>query len=131
MSGLLLDTNHASLLFRDDPRLTKKASLLPTAFYVCRPSVGELWFMMYNSGRVPENVRKMTRFLRAFAHLEFDAAAAIRFGQIKTDLRRRGRMIGNIDIQIAAIALVHDLTLLTHDRDFDNIADLRRDDWLR
>jgi tRNA(fMet)-specific endonuclease VapC len=34
------------------------------------------------------------------------------------------------DLQIAAIALAHDLTLVTHNiREFGRIADLRLEDW--
>jgi tRNA(fMet)-specific endonuclease VapC len=39
-----------------------------------------------------------------------------RFGVLRGDLQRRGQIIGDPDILIAATALHHDLTLLTRNR---------------
>jgi tRNA(fMet)-specific endonuclease VapC len=45
-------------------------------------------------------------------------------------LERAGLVIGPHDLQIAAIALNHDLTLVTHNtREFSRIPGLRLDDW--
>ena len=39
-----------------------------------------------------------------------------RFAQLRGQLRQTGQLIGDFDILIAATALHHDLTLLTHNR---------------
>ena len=42
----------------------------------------------------------------------------------------RGALIGPYDLQIAAIALVHDLTLITHNiGEFSRVQDLKIEDW--
>lgn len=49
-----------------------------------------------------------------------------RFAGIRGDLRRRGQLIPDLDLLIAATALHHDLTLLTRNvRHFDRIPELR------
>ena len=61
----------------------------------------------------------------------FDADCAEQFGKLRVDLRRRGLTVDNMDLMIAATALVFDLTLVTHNTsDFQNIPALRLDDWL-
>ena len=62
-----------------------------------------------------------------FVPLPFDAAAARRFGQVASALRRQGRKPSarSYDAMIAAIALAHDLPVHTSNpSDFTGIPDL-------
>jgi tRNA(fMet)-specific endonuclease VapC len=43
---------------------------------------------------------------------------------------QQGRPIPQIDVQIAAIARVNDLTLLTSDKHFRTVDNLKLEDWL-
>jgi tRNA(fMet)-specific endonuclease VapC len=58
-----------------------------------------------------------------------DTATARQYGRIKNALRARGRPIPDNDIWIAAIALQHDLTLLSRDRHFGAVAGLVVETW--
>jgi tRNA(fMet)-specific endonuclease VapC len=121
----LLDTNHASALFRKLPDLQARiGSATGDAFVLCQPSIGELWFMVFNSSRVEENERDLLRFLEAFDVHQYDVGAAMDFGRIKSELRRIGRPIPDVDVQIAAVARTHGLTLLTADAHFALVEDL-------
>src|SRR5437879_3674392 len=113
----LFDTNHASAHWQGHAKLTPRvlAATPDTRFSLCLPSIGELWFMVFNSSRVTENEARLHEFLLDFDHRPYDAAAAIEFGRIKTELRTLGPPIPNIDVQIAAIARARDLTILTAD----------------
>jgi tRNA(fMet)-specific endonuclease VapC len=63
--------------------------------------------------------------------LPFDAACAERFGQIRGTLLQQGIQIPTADLMIASTALVHNLTVVTHNSgDYQNIAGLRVVDWL-
>jgi tRNA(fMet)-specific endonuclease VapC len=128
----LLDTNHASGLFRRLPKpQAKVGSAAGDSFLLCQPSIGELWFMVFNSSRVAENERDLLRFLETFDNHEYDAAAAIEFGRIKSELRRIGRPIPDVDVQIAAVARAHGLTLLTADAHFAFVEGLKIENWLQ
>ena len=49
----------------------------------------------------------------------------------KMELRRQGIEVPTVDLMIASVALVYDLTMVTHNApDFQNIPGLRLDDWL-
>lgn len=59
--------------------------------------------------------------------LPFDRAASERYA----NLRNRRIRIGSMDLRIAAIAIAHGGTLLSRNlRDFDQIPELRVEDWL-
>jgi predicted nucleic acid-binding protein len=51
------------------------------------------------------------------------------FGERKARLARAGRQSSDFDLAIAVHALVHGLTLVTADRDFDRVK-VRRENWL-
>ena len=60
----------------------------------------------------------------------FDRASAERYAELRADLQRQGQLIGGHDMQIAAIALVHGLILVTHNtREFSRVSGLRLEDW--
>ena len=53
------------------------------------------------------------------------------FGKVKGELLQKGVSIPEVDLMIATAALVHNLTLVTHNTaDFQNIPGLRLEDWL-
>jgi tRNA(fMet)-specific endonuclease VapC len=68
--------------------------------------------------------------LAPFSSLPFDDACAVKCPEIRRALERRGETIGPHDLQIAAVALRHDLTLVTHNTgEFSRISALRLEDW--
>jgi tRNA(fMet)-specific endonuclease VapC len=52
------------------------------------------------------------------------------FGRLRAMLRRQNQLIGDLDLAIAATALTHGLTLVTHNtRHFSRIPGLPLEDW--
>ncbi len=86
--------------------------------------------MVFNSTKIRQNAADLRRLLRRFDRYEFGAKAAEEFGRIRTELRRIGRPIPSIDVQIAAIARLHNLTLLTADAHFADVQGLKIQNWL-
>ena len=63
--------------------------------------------------------------------IDFDATCAKEFGVVRGTLLQQGISVPTTDLMIAAAALVHNLTLVTHNTaDFQNIPGLRIEDWL-
>lgn len=126
----LLDTNHVSALWKDElPFVERYRGEPPAHFAISLPSVGELWFMVFNSGRIPLNRRRMKVLLGRFDLLDFDHAAAVEFGRIEVELLGRGTAIPEIDMQIAAVARSRGLVLLTADAHFSHVGGLTTEDW--
>jgi tRNA(fMet)-specific endonuclease VapC len=60
----------------------------------------------------------------------FDDAAAEEYGRLRAALAAQGTPIGPNDMMIAAIALAHDLTLVTHNiREFGRVKNQNLEDW--
>ena len=76
-----------------------------------------------------ERVERIERTLGPFRSLPFDDAAARRYAEIRDVLERRGEIIGPNDLLIAAIALSHDLTVVTNNREFSRVNGLSVEDW--
>ena len=62
--------------------------------------------------------------------LPFDDLAAEAYGRIRARLEQAGQLIGPNDLLIAAIAVAHQVTLVTHNtREFQRVEGLQIDDW--
>ena len=62
--------------------------------------------------------------------LPFDDPAAEIYGQLRTALEKQGKLIGPYDLLIAATALAHGVTLVTHNtEEFKRVPDLTLEDW--
>ena len=132
MTRFLLDTNHAGTLLRDEhaPLWSRLRNLTRAECALCRPVIGELWFMVFNSARVAANRQKLEALLAQFDVWEFDAAAAIEFGALRAELRRVGRPIPTFDVLIAAIARTNGLVLVTADAHFGGVPGIATENWL-
>ncbi len=98
---------------------------------LCSPVKAELWFGVCKSQRKTENQTNLRQLFRQLSSLPFDDQAALFFGDIRAHLARQGTPIGPYDLQIAAIALAHELTLVTHNtREFARVPGLQLEDWL-
>lgn len=62
--------------------------------------------------------------------LPFDEQAAMHYGIIRANLTQRGLLIGPNDLQIAAVALRHGATVVTHNQqEFSRVPGLLLEDW--
>jgi tRNA(fMet)-specific endonuclease VapC len=76
------------------------------------------------------NRAKVDGFVSPYLSLPFDDAAASVHAQIRHHLETTGTPIGPYDLQIAAIALVHGSTLVTHNtKEFSRVPGLLFEDW--
>jgi tRNA(fMet)-specific endonuclease VapC len=72
-----------------------------------------------------EETAGFRQFLRLANVVPLNRSVMHRFANIRGDLRQRGLLIGDMDILIAATALYHNLTLVTHNvRHFQRIPSL-------
>jgi tRNA(fMet)-specific endonuclease VapC len=75
-------------------------------------------------------LQRLVRFFEPFASLPFDDDAAERYGILRAQLKREGRIIGSNDLLIAAIALTADAILVTRNLDeFRRVGGLRLEVW--
>ena len=127
-SKYLLDTNAVIAFQRNE---TAVIDLLSAAEEVLVPLtvVGELYFGAYKSTKREENLAAVNAFVTGRVVLRPDITTANTYGEIKAAIRAKGRPIPENDIWIAAIAVQYDLTLLTRDEHFKQVAGLKLKNW--
>jgi tRNA(fMet)-specific endonuclease VapC len=123
----LLDTNAIIAMMNGKPEI---APILKEAIiYLPIIAIGELYFGAQNSGRVEENLQKVEETRNRYKVLYCDDTTARLFGLTSAQLSTKGRPIQHNDIWIAAIALQYNLIVLTRDKGFDYIDNLKRKTW--
>jgi tRNA(fMet)-specific endonuclease VapC len=129
MSGrYLLDTNIVIALFAEDVSIQKHIAKAREIFI---PSmvIGELFFGSYKSSRPKENATRIENFAAVNTVLVCGIGTGREYGRIKHLLLKKGNPIPENDIWIAALAMEHDLSLVTRDEHFKNIEELKRTEW--
>ncbi len=121
---LLLDTNVISDLNNNVPE-TMNVLASAEEIFTSVAVAGELFYGIENATKREENFNFYTEFFETCAVLDITLDTASIYGTIKTRLRKKGQLIPENDIWIAAIAIQNDLTLLTHDNNFKVVEGLR------
>jgi tRNA(fMet)-specific endonuclease VapC len=129
MSGrYLLDTNIIIALFADEASVRTNLAQAEEVF-IPSIAIGELYYGARKSGRTQENLARVDELVANSAVLGCDAETARRYGEVKNGLRLKGRPLPENDIWIAALALQHNLTLVTRDAHFQEVENLQAVTW--
>jgi tRNA(fMet)-specific endonuclease VapC len=129
----LLDTNTASYIIKGNvpsvrDRLQKSA-LSEVAISVITEAELRLGVI-----RLPGAKRLalvVEEFLRFIEIRSWDSAAARSYATLRASVEQDGRPIGNLDLMIAAHSLALDTVLVSSDRVFRRVKDLKLEDWAR
>lgn len=130
--SFLLDTNILSVHLRRPSGLAHRFVQYSGRLYTSSVVLAELFVWAYNRPDPTTVLESIDRLLfEDVSVLDYDRDCADEFGRIRIQLRRSGIEVPTADLLIASVALVFDLTLVTHNTsDFQNIPDLRLADWL-
>ena len=124
----LLDTNIIIGMFTGDIAIEEKMQSRHNLF-LASPSIGELYYGAQKSDKVRENLHRINTFVENHIFLSCDLETAQWYGIIKNQLQKKGRPIPNNDIWIAAVAMQHELILVTRDAHFDEVESLQTERW--
>ena len=92
--------------------------------------VAELYYGCLRSANPAANRSKVDELMRPYRSLPFDDAAARYYAIIRRQLELLGAPIGPYDLEIAATALAHECTLVTHNtQEFSRVPGLVFEDW--
>lgn len=126
----LLDTNICSAHLRRPGGLAHRFIHYGGGLFVPTIVLAELHAGAYHVND-PALLQKIAELLRDVQVLPFDELCAERFGMVRGQLLRQGLSVPTTDLMIASVALVHDLTLVTHNTaDYRHVPGLRLEDWL-
>jgi tRNA(fMet)-specific endonuclease VapC len=94
------------------------------------PILGELFAGIELSASREKNLKKLLQVIRVWTIWPFERGAAEEFGRLFAELRRRGRSMQGIDIQIAAIAInLGNCTVVSSDTDLSAVPGLAVENW--
>ncbi|MCI5208743.1 MAG: type II toxin-antitoxin system VapC family toxin [Candidatus Electrothrix sp. ATG2] len=101
--------------------------------YISTITVSEIVYGAFKSNRPEYHLNNLEQVLLPSVNVVgFDAKAACICGQLRAELEKKGQPLDLADLEIAAIALAGDFTLVTGNmRHFGRIKDLKMENWLK
>ncbi|PWC48055.1 type II toxin-antitoxin system VapC family toxin (plasmid) [Azospirillum sp. A26] len=132
MLRYMLDTNLCIRVLRDrPPGLRERFNAEAGALCISTVTLAELLHGAAKSARPVEQRHEVERLVGRLEVLPFDETAAGHYGEIRTDLERRGTIIGPYDLMIAGHARSRGLTVITGNLgEFRRVDGLMSEDWL-
>ena len=129
----LLDTNICIYLIKKSPQKVfarfRQLSVGEVGLSVI--TYAELEYGVSRSHDPARNRIALSEFLAPLEMLDFPVQAAPLYGTLRASLVRSGRMIGPLDLLIAAHALHLGATLITNNlKEFSRVPDLKIDNWV-
>ena len=130
MSGnrIVLDTNAViTLIVGEEPlkRIVRRYENLLLPVIV----IGELVYGAEKSAKPELNFERIRLFKSGCEVLAVNEATAHRFGVTRNLLRSKGKPIPDNDLWIAALAMEHEVPVLTRDRHFQSVDGLQTVTW--
>ena len=129
----LLDTNICIYIIKKHPikvlNRLRQQSVGEVA--VSSITLAELEYGADKSSRPEQNRNALLSFLSPLEILAFDEMAALHYGEIRAYLEKTGKIIGAMDMLIAAHARSISLTLVTNNtKEFSRIPNLNLENWV-
>ena len=130
----LLDTNICIYIIKKKPVDVLKTLKTKSKkdIYVSSITIAELEYGVAKSHFPEKNKIALIEFLSIFNILPFDDTDAVEFGMIKTDLEKKGKIIGPMDLLIAGQAKSKKLILVTNNiKEFERVEGLKIENWVK
>ena len=134
MPAYLLDTNHVGMAVDRASVVGQRifeARLAGIRLGTCLPVLCEIEAGLRQVRHKMKYRRDLNHLLLQLRLWPVDLKTARFYGDLYMELRRRGRVLSQVDIMVAALARQMKLTILTTDLDFEALPDIRTADWSR
>jgi len=125
---ILIDTSVLiDALHKKQAALRKISELEESGGTLCTTQINvlELYKGAYSPSRSENGLEKVKKLLEALVILQIDEDVYDMFGELSSELRRRGESIGDFDELIAAIALNHEAAIVSTDGHFRRVPGLK------
>ncbi len=128
--SFLLDTDTCSAHLKSGA-LTHRLMQHSGRLHMSAITLGELYTWALRAKSPPRRLQGVLDLLSDVAVVDFTSDVARRVGEVQAGLLDNGQRAPQIDLLIAATALVHGLTVVTHNqRHFLMVPGLSVEDWL-
>ena len=132
MLKYLLDTNIVIYVLKRRPvEVLEIFNTNASRMAISSITLSELFYGAEKSINVDKNLEAIEEFISHLEVLSYDAKASQHYGQIKAALEKKGEVIGENDIHIAAHAISQGLILVTNNlREFKRVPNLALENWV-
>jgi tRNA(fMet)-specific endonuclease VapC len=132
MQKYLLDTNTVIYVLKRRPREALEVfNTNANRMAISSITLAELMYGAEKSPNLDKNLEAIEEFISHLDVLAYDAKASQHHGQIKAALEKKGEIIGENDIHIAAHAISQGLILVTNNlREFKRVPNLALENWV-
>jgi len=133
MTRYLLDTNICIYLIKKHPPevLARFQQIQLKQLHIPTITLFELYYGIEKNNSQQRNLAALENFIAPLTVVDFTLDAAKKAAKIRSNLQQLGTPIGAYDIQIAAIALSLNMTLLTNNtREFKRVNGLKLENWV-
>ena len=126
----MLDTNMVSYFLKGVNNVCNKIVAVPMSrLGISAIPEGELLFGLAKKTDAKQLSKVVHEFLIRVDVLPWDSVVAACYGKLRADMQKKGKLLGNLDLLIAAHALALGAVLVTNDRAFTQVEDLKIEDW--
>jgi len=132
MLKYLLDTNIVIYVLKRRPvEVLKVFNTNASRMAISSITLSELIYGAEKSPNVDQNLESIEEFISHLEVLPYGPKASQHYGQIKAAIERKGEIIGENDIHIAAHAISQGLILVTNNlREFKRVTNLALENWV-
>lgn len=131
MTRFMLDTNTGSFFLRGEPTVVNRIVRAPmVSLCISAITEAELLFGLAKRAAAKKLHIAVQEFLLRVEALPWDSSAARASGEIRAEVERSGKILSPCDMPMAAHALSADFTLVTDDKAFSSVKDLKVENWL-
>ena len=132
MKRYMLDTNMVSHLIKKHAAVMPRLEAVPmSSISVSAITEGELLFGLAKRPGSTQLRRIVHEFLLRATVLPWDSLVAQEYGNLRAELEHQGQTLAPMDLMIGAHARCVDAVLVTNDRVFTHVPDLKLEDWTR
>ena len=129
--NFLLDTDICSAHMRRPAKLAHRFIQYGGRIAISSVTLAELYAGAYKHSQATRLLSLISDLRQELQVIDFDSECAEMFGAVRGKLLQQGISVPTTDLMIGSVALVHNLTLVTHNTaDFRNIPNLHLADWL-
>lgn len=129
----MLDTNICIYIIKQKPKsVIDKLKKMKNA-NICISSItySELLYGAEKSSNIAKNLLALTMFLSNIEILSYDESASIDYGIIRSKLEKQEKIIGPLDMLIAAHAKSLNITLVSNNlKEFERVDGLKLENWV-
>ena len=126
----MLDTNIVSHFIKGEHNIRSKIVSVPMSeLGISAITEGELLFGLAKKPDAKQLSIVIHEFLIRVDVLPWDSTAAACYGKLRADMQKKGKILGNLDLLIAAHALALGIVLVTNDHAFTQVEGLKIEDW--